>query len=401
MSNQVRFGSFAFRVTPIRMVMMLLALVGIGLMIYRLVYGLGAATNLNDSWPWGLWIGVDVMLGVALAAGGFTMCAVIYVFNLKQFKPLTRPAVLTAWLGYLLVLVGLFLDVGLWYNAWRPLIHWGYTSVLFEVFVCVTIYNIVLLVEFLPVIAERFKWDKVYRITTAVTIPAVIAGIVLSSLHQSSLGALFLIMPDKMHPIWYTDALPWLFLLSAISVGPAMVVIESFLVSKSYKMKFEQRILGQLMIGVAFILAIYLAFNLWNLSNRGYLEAAFAGTFTGNMYLLELALFAFPLLLIIVGPGRKSKGGIVLSALMVVTGVVANRLNVLFTGLHEAAPVSYFPSGMEIMITLGLISIGCLVYLFVVENFNVFPKGVKNNPYIENQQRGFVPIDSGVNISSK
>ncbi|MEW6622923.1 MAG: NrfD/PsrC family molybdoenzyme membrane anchor subunit [Bacillota bacterium] len=368
----VKMGSFSFRITFIRIVLLLVALFGASIMLYRLIFGLGAATNLNDSWPFGLWIAVDVMLGVALAAGGFTTAGLVYIFNLKEYKPLAKPAILTAWLGYLLVIVGLGMDVGLWYNWWRPIFNWGYTSVLFEVFICVLAYNVVLLVEFLPVLSKRFNWKKVYEVSTFVAIPAVIAGIILSSMHQSSLGALFLIMPEKMNPLWYTSLLPWLFLLSAIAVGPAMVTFESFLASRTYNMEFEKDILGRLIKGVALISAVYVALKLWDLEARGYLSALFDGTLASNMFLVELALFIIPTLLIIFNSKRLSQKTIVAGAVLIVAGVVVNRLNVLFMGLYQAAHMSYFPALTEFAVTFGIISMGCLAYLFIVENFEVF-----------------------------
>lgn len=387
----LRFGNFSFRVTFSRIVLMLVALVGASTMLYRLLFGLGAVTNLNDSWPFGFWIGVDVMLGVALAAGGFTTAALYYIFNFKEFKPLTKPAILTAWIGYLLVVVGLGMDVGLWYNWWRPLLHWGYTSVLFEVFICVMVYNVVLLVEFLPVISKRFKWKKIYQVSTAVTIPAVIAGIMLSSMHQSSLGSLFLIVPDKLNPLWYTPLLPWLFLFSAVIVGPSMVTIESFLASRAYNMEFEKHILEKLSKGVAVLLTLYVGLKLWDLESRGYFSAMFEGTLASNLFLFEMALFIIPIFIALGTAKRATEKSITLQAAFVVIGVIVNRLNVLLTGLHEAAHMSYIPAVTEFAITFGIISIGCLAYLFIVENFEVFETGAKNNPYEENQKLGYTP----------
>ena len=369
-------------------------------MIYRLINGLGSVTNLNDGWPFGLWIGIDVMLGVALAAGGFTMCGLIYIFNLKEFKPLAKPAVLTAWLGYVLVVVALGMDVGLWYNAWRPLIHWGYHSVLFEVFICVLLYNIVLLVEFMPVLAKRFNWKKAYEISTAVAIPAVIGGIVLSSMHQSSLGAMFLIMPDKLHPLWYTSLLPWLFLLSAIAVGPAMVIVESFLASRSYNMEFEDHVLSKLAKFIAVLASLYVLIKLWDLQARGYITAMFEGSIASNMFLFEMLLFILPVFIMVFGLLGKSSRNTLVTGVLIVLGVVVNRLNVLFTGLYEAAPMAYFPAITEFAISFGIIAFGCIGYLFIVENFEVFPREAHNNPYVENESE-ISSIGPGVSVGSK
>ncbi|KUO51540.1 MAG: hypothetical protein APF76_12840 [Desulfitibacter sp. BRH_c19] len=387
----IKIGSFSFRITFLRIVLLLVASFGASTMLYRLVFGLGSVTNLNDSWPFGLWIGVDVMLGVALAAGGFTTAALYYIFNLKDFKSLSKPAILTAWIGYLLVVVGLGMDVGLWYNWWRPLFSWGYTSVLFEVFTCVMVYNVVLLVEFLPVISKRFKWKKVYQVTTKIAIPAVIAGIVLSSMHQSSLGALFVIMPEKLHPLWYTSLLPWLFLFSAVIVGPAMVTIEASLASSAYKMEFEKHVLAKLSKGIAILLTLYVGLKLWDLQARGHIGTMFEGTLPSNMFLIEMSLFIIPILIVMFTSKNASQRAISWSASLVVAGVVVNRLNILFTGLYQAAPMGYIPAITEFAVSFGIISMGCLAYLFIVENFEVFEPEAENNPFVENQQKGLAP----------
>lgn len=390
-TNVIRLGTFSFKITKIRLILLAMACIGAATMLFRLIFGLGAATNLNDAWPFGLWVAVDVMLGVALAAGGFTLCAVVYVFNKKEYKPLARPAVLTAWLGYILVLIALAMDVGLWYNWWRPLIHWGYTSVLFEVFICVVAYNLVLLVEFLPVISERFNWKKIYRVTTLVALPAVLAGIVLSTLHQSSLGALFLIVPHKLHPLWYTEMLPWLFLISAVAVGPAMVTLESYLAFRSYGTRLETNLFSKLTKIIAAIALFYVVFRVWDLASLGQLGAIFEGTIYSNLFIFEMILFIIPVLLVLLGPGRNSKKGIAAVSSFVVAGVAANRINIVFAGLWQSAPLPYIPSILEFFVTLGLISMLCLVYLFVVENFKVFPMEEDNNPFRENVESGIIP----------
>lgn len=396
----LRFGTFSFRLTITRIILILAAAIGGATMIYRLIKGIGPATNLNDSWPFGLWIGVDVMLGVALAAGGFTMCAIVYVFNLKEFKPLAKPAVLTAWLGYLLVVIGLGMDVGLWYNWWRPIFHWGYTSVLFEVFICVMLYNVVLLVEFLPVLSKRLNWKKAYEFSTAVALPAVIGGVMLSSLHQSSLGALFLLMPDRLNPLWYTELLPWLFLLSAIAVGPAMVIVESYLSSRAYNMEFEDHILRKLAMVVAVISSLYVFLKLFDLQMRGYLTAMFNGTLASNMFLVEMALFIIPVLIVVFGLFSKPAKNTVAVGASVVIGVIVNRLNVLFTGLYESAHMSYFPAVTEFAVSFGIIAMGCLAYLFFVENFDVFDREIENNPYVQNEKEQGT-VGTGVTFGSK
>lgn len=394
MDKTIKMGPFAFRLTVVRVILLLFALLGMATMLYRLIVGLGPATNLNDGWPFGLWKGLQLFPIVALSGGGFTMATLIYVLNIKEFKPLAKPAILMAWLGYMLVVVGLGMDIGLWYNFWTPLVWWGYTSVLFEVLVCVLLYNIVLLFEFLPVIAKRFNWKKAYKVSSAYVIPAVIAGIMLSSLHQSSLGALFLIVPHKLNPLWYTGILPWLFLVSAIASGPAMVTVISFLTARSYKMEFNQPMFAKLLKIVGGVLVVYVALVVGDLAARGVLGNVFAGTLASNMFIFELLLFIVPIFLIFTN-SKGSTGGTVLAALLVVMALIVNRANVLFTGLYEAAPMGYTPAFSEFSITFGIIAIGCIAFLFIAENFEVFGKGEKNNPFEENIKNGTIPAELG------
>jgi hypothetical protein len=182
----------------------------------RFFHGLGAATNLSDRFPWGLWIGFDVLCGVGLAAGGFTLVATVHIFNIERYQPILRPAILTAFLGYLLVIVALLFDLGRSFRIWHALVMWNPRSVMFEVAWCVMLYTTVLMLEFIPVFFERFGWRKALRRIRAISVPLVIVGVILSTLHQSSLGSLYLIVPEKLHPLWYTPLLPVLFFISAI-----------------------------------------------------------------------------------------------------------------------------------------------------------------------------------------
>jgi Ni/Fe-hydrogenase subunit HybB-like protein len=201
----------------------------------RYTHGLGAVTHLSDTFPWGLWIGFDLLCGVGLAAGGFAVTATVHILHLKDFKPIVRPTVLTAFLGYILVITALLLDLGRPWNIWHPIIMWNPHSVMFEVGWCVMLYTTVLSLEFAPVVLERFKLDWMLKLLRPVTPILVIMGVILSTLHQSSLGSLFLILPEKMSPLWYTPILPVLFFVSALAAGIAMTVVESW---------FSRRVFG-------------------------------------------------------------------------------------------------------------------------------------------------------------
>ena len=216
------------RITFWRSVLLIVLVSGLYSTYLRFTAGLGASTALSDGFPWGLWIGFDVLCGVALAAGGFTISAVVYVFNIKRFKPIIRPAILTAFSGYLLVIVALLFDLGRPYRIWHPLVMWNPRSVMFEVAWCVTLYTIVLALEFSPILFQRLRLEKPLRIIQSITIPLVMLGVILSTLHQSSLGSLYLIVPHKLHPLWYSPLLPLFFFVSAIGLGCAMTIIVFF-----------------------------------------------------------------------------------------------------------------------------------------------------------------------------
>jgi len=226
--------------SPGAVALLLVSLAGFAVYGARLAFGLARTTHLNDSYPWGLWIAVDVATGVALAAGGFTSSALVYVFGRERYHPLIRPALLTALLGYTFVVIGLLADLGRYYNVWHPMMPsmWQGNSVLFEVGICVMIYLSVLYIEFVPVVAERLRERRglagalsrlAERTLGRFLIVFILAGVVLSCLHQSSLGTLMLIAPSKMHPLWFTPVMPALFLMSAIAVGFPMIIFEGII----------------------------------------------------------------------------------------------------------------------------------------------------------------------------
>jgi len=272
---------------------LLLVLMAIGgaVTIYRLANGLGAATNLSDEYPWGLWVAMDVLVGVALAAGGFGIAAAVYVFNMKKYKPVAKPAILTAFIGYLIVIVGLVIDIGKPASFWHPLIMWQGHSVMFEVVWCIALYTTVLGLEFAPDLLDRIGMSglgKVLRLKIIV-FPLVIAGITLSYLHQSSLGAFFLITPHKLHGLWYTPLLPQLFYLSAIAVGLAMVSFESIMSARAFNREYETDILQGLAKGTWITLLIYLVVRMVDLLAHGKVGLIFTGgKLASLLFLLEI-----------------------------------------------------------------------------------------------------------------
>ncbi len=378
------------RITFWRMVAVIVAILGLWATFLRFTGGIAAVSNMSDVYPWGLWIGFDVMCGVGLAAGGFTICAVVFLFNLKRFKPVTRPAILTAYLGYLLVCAGLIFDLGRPWRIWHPLVHWNPHSVMFEVGWCVTLYTTVLTLEFAPIVLEKFKLNTMARILHKFEIPIVILGVTLSTLHQSSLGSLFLIAPEKLHPLWWTTRLPLLFYTSAIGAGLAMVIFESRLSSRLTGHELEMPILSQLGKGIVMMQFVYLALRLQDLFARGVIaKEAFKPNLEAGLFWLEiLGGSLIPALLLMNRRVRTSKNWLPFCATLVVLGFMLHRLDVGLTANRQN--IGYFPSFFEFMVSAFLVAIGFFAFAMACKFFPVFPKGMEEDHEAEHGQ--VVPI---------
>lgn len=356
--------------------LLLLCIIGIGLVlvIYRLANGLGAATNLNDDFPWGLWIGFDMLGGIAMAAGGFIIAGAVYLLNMKKYKPIVRPAVLTAFLGYLLAILALMLDLGQPHRIWHPAVMWQVHSVMWVVAMHVIFYTLTLAIESSPMLFEKLKWQGVVDFVNKIIIPVVLFGVMLSVLHQSSLGAVYLIVPGKLSPLWSTSFLPYMFLTSAIAMGLSMVSIEAITSSKAFKHTLEMPIIRGLARGGIITLAIYLVFKIYFLAIGPGIGAAFAGTNEANLFLVEI--FGGILLPIFI-LGNKNLSVVVLGHLLVIGGVLLNRFNIAISGLYgfqSETGGSYFPSLIELMVTLALVAFGIFVFKLAAKYLALFPE---------------------------
>ena len=341
--------------------------------ILRFWKGLGATTALSDQFPWGLWVGFDVLCGVGLAAGGFTIAATVYIFNLERFRPIVRPAVLTAFLGYGLVIFALMFDLGRPYRIWHPLVMWNPRSVMFEVAWCVMLYTAVLALEFSPIVLSHFRWERPLRVIRRVTIPLVIVGVILSTLHQSSLGSLYLIVPAKLHPYWYSPLLPVFFFLSAITVGLAMVIFESFLSSRAFGKRLETKLLTDLGRVLMVLLALTLLLRIHDLESRGVLQLLLQPTRETVLFTLEISVgFLLPMALLAFPKIREDSEGLFSAAVVVVAGFLLNRLNVSITGMEASSGTRYFPTWMEIAITLAILSLGIFLFSLAVRHLPVY-----------------------------
>jgi Ni/Fe-hydrogenase subunit HybB-like protein len=378
--------------TPTVIVIAVIAAVGLLFVLARLIFGIGAVTNLSNEFPWGIWIGIDVAAGVALAAGGFTTAALGHIMHKEEYHLITRPALLTAMLGYTFVAISVGIDLGRYYYIWHPLIMWNGNSALFEVGMCVMIYLTVLYIEFLPIVTERFigrvnlpgffkrfnvSLDKLLRALDRgldkTMFIFIIAGVVLSCLHQSSLGTLMIIAGPKMHPLWQTPILPLLFLLSAMSVGFPMVIFESYLTSKSFGLKPETNIMANLGSMVAPLLGIYLSFKLGDMVIRQTFVYLTEFNTASVMFVIEIVIgVVVPLRLFLSPQIQKSPMGLSIAAFLVIFGVFLNRMNNFIVAYNPPYVFqSYFPSIGEISVTAGFIALEILLFRAFVMIFPI------------------------------
>jgi Ni/Fe-hydrogenase subunit HybB-like protein len=365
----------SFRLTFWKLVFLFLMAAGLYATFVRFTQGLGASTNLSDQFPWGIWISFDVLCGVMLAAGGFTLTAAVHILNIKRLHSIIRPTILTAFLGYLLVCAALMYDLGKPYNIWHPLIMRNPHSVMFEVAYCVMLYTAVLALEFSPILLERFNLQGPLKVVKAILIPLVICGVILSTLHQSSLGTLYLIVPEKLHPFWYSPLLPVFFFVSAIAVGLAMTIFESSLSSRHFGLQLELPVLRELGRVLVVVLGVYGILRFEDLANRGVLKLAFRAGYETYLFWLEIFLgIILPLIFLVQKRVRNSANGLYFSAVLVVLGFITNRMNVSITGFEGSTGVRYFPKWTELAVTGMIIGIGFAAFGLAVKYLPIFPK---------------------------
>jgi len=339
----------------------------------RYFHGLGAVTNMSDQFPWGLWIGFDCLCGIMLAAGGFCITGAVYLFRIERLHSIVRPTVLTAFLGYCLFIVGLLFDLGRPWFIWHQLIYINLHSVMFEVGMCVMTYTTVLFFEFLPVVLERFHLHAPLKWGKHLMPVLVVAGILLSTLHQSSLGSLYLIVPSKLHPFWYSPALPFFFFGSAIAVGLAMTIFESTQSAKAFGRQLELSVLVELGGALLVVLWINAFLRFEDLFHRGILRQIFKPSYEAYFLWLELTLaFVIPIALLSFRKVRHSPKGLYFAAVSCLLGFVTNRLNVSITGFETWVGHHYLPKWTEVMITLSIIVCGFFVFSLCVKYLPIF-----------------------------
>ena len=376
------------RLSPL--VLILLALMGIAFVIamIRFAVGIGAISNLSDSYPWGFWISFDLFTGVAISSGGFLMAGAVYILQLKQFKPLLRPSVLTAFLGYIMVVVALLVDLGHPERIWYMMIHWNHTSVLLEIGLCVMTYLTVLAIEFAPVVFEGIKMQKIAHFIHRFIMPFVILGVVLSTLHQSSLGSLLLIQPAKLYPLWWTPILPILFFISAISIGLGMIILESSLSARYFKRGLETQLLEKLARAIPIVLGVYALVKFGELVISGYTNYLFTSGVMSVLFWAEILIgVVIPMILFSVKRVRSSSHGLLAGAVILLVGMILNRFNVSWLAVQHPDPLSYMPAFMgnvhympsipEVLVSVGIFSFGILAFGLAVKYLPVFEEELK------------------------
>ena len=385
------------RLSPL--VMVLLALMGIAFIVamVRYIYGIGAISNLSYSYPWGFWISFDLFTGVAIGSGAFVMAATVYIFELKEFKPLLKPSVLTGFLGYIMVVIALLVDLGHPERIWYMMIHMNGTSVLLEIGICVMSYLTVLAIEFAPVVFEGLKWEKWAHLIHKFIMPFVIIGVVLSTLHQSSLGSLLLIQPAKLYPLWWTPILPILFFISAVSIGLAMIIFESSVSSRYFHRGLEIHLLEKLGRAIPIVLAIYLIVRFTQLTLANDLQYLFNSGLMSILFWTEIIVGSIiPLILFSIKKVRQSENGLLIGAIILLVGMILDRFDVSWLAVRHPDPLTYIPTLMannahywpslpEVSVSIGIFAAGILTFGLVA----------KYLPLFENEEEAHHPAVSG------
>ncbi len=358
-------------VTPFNLVAAAILAVGVPCLVYRFAAGLGASTNLSQAYPWGLWIGFDMMCGVVLAAGGFTIGASVQLLGLKDFHAIERPAILTAFIGYVMAVVGLLADLGRPWNIVMALVNAGSASALFEIAWCVMCYTTVLLLEFTVPFFEWLGWRRVHAVLKKSLLALTVLSVMFSTMHQSALGSLFLLAPTKLHPLWYSPFIFIFFFISAILAGVSMVIVESMLSHKVFARRMEGQPhvdVDQLTLGLGKAGAI-VAFAYFFLKLQGVIDGHAWGyllTGYGALFLLEtVGLALVPSLLFAWGARHGRVKAVRAAAVLTILGIVLNRLNVSIFAFNWQNPVRYVPSWMEVAVSLTLVTVGVLAFRWI------------------------------------
>jgi Ni/Fe-hydrogenase subunit HybB-like protein len=360
-------------ITPITLVLAALVLISFYFLAQRFVYGLGAVTNINPGYPWGIWVVVDVIIGTAFGCGGFAMALLVYIFNRGNYHPLMRPALLGGLFGYTLGGFAVIFDLGRYWNFYNLLLPWQMhpNSVMFEVALCVMAYVAVLWIEFSPAFLERFGLTGTKRVVDRWMYVIVALGVLLPTMHQSSLGSMLLVMGYKLSPLWFTLWLPALFVISALTMGYAIVMFEATVVSNSFALPSEHALISKMSVVVGWITVAWLVLRWGDLIARDAVSLALVGSVSVVLFWLENALFLAAALVFITPAGRASQRASFLGAVAVLAGGSLYRLDAYLIGYQPISNWNYFPSLPELMVTIGVVALEVLLYLIFIKTLPV------------------------------
>jgi Ni/Fe-hydrogenase subunit HybB-like protein len=362
-----------------RFTIALAALAGVALffLVERFWFGLGAVTNINNGYPWGIWVVWDVIIATGFACGGYAMALTVYILNRGEYHPLVRPALTASVFGYSLGGLSVLIDLGRYWNFWHILspayINTG--SVMFEVAACISLYIVVLWIEFSPTFLEYLGRHNARRSLNKAMFLFIGLGVLLPSMHQSSLGSLLIVMGYQIHPLWQTTLLPVLFLLTALCMGFAVVILEATLAAVGFSRDIDEELpllskIGKIIVGV---LAVYLALRFGDLAVRGDLGLTLASGSRSVMFWIEIALFAYPILTLASEANRRRLSKLFPAACSMLAGAVLYRIDAFLVAFERGPGWHYFPSAPEIVVTLGVIAVEVLAYIVFVKKFPILP----------------------------
>ena len=342
----------------------------------RFVLGLGAVTNLNDGYAWGIWVVVDVLIGSALACGGFSVAMLVYIFNRGEYHPLVRPSLLASLFGYTLAGIGVMFDLGRYWNFWHIFWpgSWNLNSAMLETALCISVYILVMWIEFSPVLMEKWGLNVARKKLGKVLFFFIALGTVLPMMHQSSIGTLLILMGGQVNPLWQTPIVPLLYLLSAILMGYGVVLFESCLASSAYRREIETSMLGPMAKGMLGMLGVYLAVRVVGLTGRGAWGNAFDFGLVAVFFWIEMILFCLPFALVATAEARRNPARLFLGGAAIMLGGSLLRLNGYLIGYDTGPGWRYFPSVPELLVTFGMTAVAVLGFIVVTRLFPVLPR---------------------------
>ena len=367
-------------VTPLTKILAALVAIAGVILLVRFFFGLGAVTNINDGYTWGIWVVYDVIIGSAFACGGYSVALLVYIFNKGEYHPMVRPALLASLFGYSLAGLGVIFDLGRYWNFWH--IFWpGYAqpnSVMFEVAVCISAYILVMWIEFSPAFLEKFGMKDVKKKLNKVLFLIIALGTLLPSMHQSSLGSMLVVYGYQVHPLWQSLMLPLFYLMTALAIGYAMVVFEACLSSSGFKRPLEMHLLGKLSKVMLGMLVAYLVVRFVDLAVRGALGGMFTLNIEAFAFWVETALFVAPLVILANAQARKNPSKLFIAACCLIMAGFMLRINSYLIGFETGPGWHYFPSVSEIMVSIGMIALEILGYIVLVRYLPILPGTTKS-----------------------